>query len=111
MKRSTIKIQRKVFFVFFSTLKDETTKNRKSKQQLEDEKRAILSQRVKPLDISGFNPNKLVEKAKELHNIIYKLEGEKYDLEKHFKAQQFDVSEMNGSNEKTMTIFDLISSF
>lgn len=74
--------------------RDETTKNRKSKQQLEDEKRAILSQRVKPLEISGFNPSKLVEKAKELHSIIYKLEGEKYDLEKHFKAQQFDMMEL-----------------
>ncbi len=67
-------------------------KARKSREQLEAEKRAILKQRVKPLEIDGFDASKLSEKAKELHGLIYRLEGEKYDLEKQFKAQQFDVS-------------------
>ena len=66
-------------------------KNKKSKQQQQAEKKAILSQRIPQLEISGFNASKLTEKAKELHQLIYKLEGEKYDLEKHFKSQQFDV--------------------
>lgn len=74
--------------------KTEGAKGKKSKEQLEMEKRAILKQRIKPLEIEGFDAAKLAEKAKELHNLIYRLEGEKYDLEKHFKAQQFDMMEL-----------------
>lgn len=67
---------------------------KKSKEQIEAEKRAILQQRLKPLDINGFDSAKLSEKAKELHNLIYRLESEKYDLEKRFKAQQVDMIEL-----------------
>ena len=66
-------------------------KGRKSKEQLEAEKKAILKQRIKPLEIDGLDAPKLTDKAKELHSVIYRLEGEKYDLEKRFKAQQIDV--------------------
>lgn len=69
-------------------------KGRKSKEQLEAEKRAILKQRIKPLEIDGFDAPKLTEKAKELHTLIYRLEGEKYDLEKRFKSQQIDMMEL-----------------
>jgi troponin T len=69
-------------------------KGRKSKEQLEAEKRAILKQRIKPLEVDGFDAAKLSEKAKELHAMIYRLEGEKYDLEKRFKAQQIDMMEL-----------------
>lgn len=69
-------------------------KGRKSREQLEVEKRAILKQRVKPLDVDDFDSGKLTEKAKELHALIYRLEGEKYDLEKRFKAQQIDMMEL-----------------
>ena len=73
---------------------DEDSENteRKSKEQLEAEKRAILQQRIQPLEIDGFNESKLQEKAKELHKEIYRLEAEKYDLEKRFKEQMYDVS-------------------
>lgn len=67
---------------------------KKSKEQLEAEKRAILDQRTPKLDISGFDSGKLTEKAKELHNLIMRLESEKYDLEKRFKAQQYDMMEL-----------------
>ena len=65
---------------------------KKSKEQLEAEKQAILSQRIPACNTSGMDSSKLTEKAKELHNLIYRLEGEKYDLEKRYKAQQYDVS-------------------
>lgn len=75
---------------------DEDSENteRKSKEQLEAEKRAILQQRIQPLEIDGFNEGKLQEKAKELHKEIYRLEAEKYDLEKRFKEQQYDMMEL-----------------
>jgi len=69
-------------------------KARKSKEQLEAEKRAILKQRVKPLEIDGADNAKLTEKAKELHNLLARLEGEKYDLEKRYKNMQQEMQQL-----------------
>lgn len=69
-------------------------KAKKSKEQLEAEKQAILKQRLKPLDIDGADNSKLSEKAKELHNLLSRLEGEKYDLEKRFKAMQQEMNQL-----------------
>jgi troponin T len=72
----------------------EGKEGKKSKEQLEAEKRAILVQRIKPLEISGFEQQQLTEKARELHNQIVRLEGEKYDLEKRFKQLQVEMMEL-----------------
>lgn len=69
-------------------------KARKSKEQLEAEKQAILKQRLKPLDIDGADTGKLTEKAKELHTLLARLEGEKYDLEKRFKNMQVEMMQL-----------------
>jgi len=61
---------------------------------LEEEKRAILKQRIRPLDIDGADAAKLAEKAKELHSLVTRLEGEKYDLEKNYKSRQIEVSDL-----------------
>ncbi|XP_055899627.1 troponin T-like isoform X3 [Biomphalaria glabrata] len=66
----------------------------KSKEQLEEEKRAILAQRIQPLVIDGLASDKLIEKAKELNDHIKRLEGDKYDLEQRFKRQQYDMIEL-----------------
>lgn len=73
---------------------DEEQEEKKSKEQLEAEKRAILDQRTPKLEINGFDSGKLTDKAKELQKLICRLESEKYDLEKRFKAQQFDMMEL-----------------
>jgi len=65
-----------------------------SREQMEQERKAILSQRIVPLQIDGFDAAKLTDKAKSLHKEILRLEGEKYDLEKRFKEQQYDMLEM-----------------
>lgn len=67
---------------------------KKSREQQDAEKKAILNQRIVPLGIDGFDASKLSEKAKELHKLIYRLESEKYDYEKRFKAQQVDMMEL-----------------
>jgi len=66
----------------------------KSKEQLEEEKQAILAQRIQPLVIDGLAADKLIEKAKELNDHIRRLEGDKYDLEQRFKRQQYDMIEL-----------------
>jgi len=74
---------------------EKAKKEKKSKEQQEQEKRAILAQRIKPVNMNELNSaDKLREKAKELHNQIVRLESEKYDLEKRFKAQQYDMMEL-----------------
>jgi troponin T len=76
-------------------------KPRKSKEQLEAEKRAIIKQRLKPLDIDGADNTKLTEKAKELHTLFCRLEGEKYDLEKRIKILQAEMQHLIGRSRVT----------
>ncbi|CAL1535768.1 unnamed protein product, partial [Lymnaea stagnalis] len=66
----------------------------KSKEQLEEEKQAILAQRIQPLSIEGLTSEKLIEKAREFNEHIKRLEGDKYDLEQRFKRQQYDMIEL-----------------
>jgi troponin T len=74
---------------------EEQVGEKKSKEQLEAEKQAILQQRIpaKP-DVANMDEAKLAEKAKELFKELTRLEGEKYDLEKRFKEQQRDMMEL-----------------
>jgi len=65
-----------------------------SREQLELEKQQILKQRIVPLEIEGFDDTKLKAKAESLHKQLLMLEGERYDLEKRFRAQQQDMLEM-----------------
>merc|ERR1711987_16511 len=65
-----------------------------SKEQMEQERKAILTQRIQPLEIDGFDEAKPKPKAENLHREILRLEGEKYDLEKRFREQQHDMLEM-----------------
>ncbi|XP_069134143.1 troponin T, skeletal muscle-like isoform X3 [Argopecten irradians] len=67
----------------------------KSKEQLEEEKRAILAQRIQPLTVEGLDLAALAEKATELHNKIKNLANDKYELEERFKSQQYDMIELS----------------
>lgn len=66
----------------------------KSKEQQEAERKAILAQRIQPLNTDGFDQEKYLEKARELHQMLLRLESEKYDLEQRFKRQQYDMVEL-----------------
>lgn len=66
----------------------------KSKEQEAEEKKAILAQRIHALAVDGFKSDQLLEKARELHEHLRRLEGDKYDLEQRFKRQQYDMIEL-----------------
>lgn len=66
----------------------------KSKEQLEAERKAILEQRIQPLQIDGLKGEQLRAKAKELNDIIMRLESDKYDLEQRFTRQSYDMQEL-----------------
>lgn len=51
-----------------------------------------MAQRIHALAVDGFKSDQLLEKARELHEHLRRLEGDKYDLEQRFKRQQYDVS-------------------
>lgn len=72
------------------TKKEEVTK---SKEQLEAERKSIIEQRVPPLNVSGMSVEQLKAKAKELHDLLFRIEGENYDLGQRFKRQSYDVSD------------------
>jgi len=67
---------------------------KKSREQQDAEKKAILAQRIVSLNVDGYDASKLSEKAKELHKLIVRLEGEKYDYERRYKGQQVDMMEL-----------------
>lgn len=66
----------------------------KSKEQLEAEKKAILAQRIQPLDAGSLDMAGLIAKASELHNAIFRLESDKYDLEQRFRKGQAEMVEL-----------------
>ena len=74
--------------------KEDGDSNKMSREQMEQERKAILAQRIQPLEVDGADEAKLKSKAESLHKEILRLEGEKYDLEKRFREQQTDMLEM-----------------
>nr|BAA22851.1 troponin T [Mizuhopecten yessoensis] len=77
-----------------SNLEEASKDMAKSKEQLEEEKRAILAQRIQPLSVDGLDLASLMEKATEFHNKIKNLANEKYELEERFKSQQYDMIDL-----------------
>ena len=76
----------------------------KTKEQLQEDKNIAMSFRIKPLEIEGLTVDKLKEKAKEMWEIIIKLETEKYDLEERQKRQEYDVSKLNLINPRLNSV-------
>merc|ERR1719276_166302 len=65
----------------------------KTKEQLEEEKKISLSIRIRPLELEGMDQDDLKSKAKELWELIVKLETERYDLEERTRRQDYDLKE------------------
>ena len=65
----------------------------KSHEQLEQEKRSVLAQRVQGLQLDGKTKDDLIEKAKQFHNLLQQLHGAIYELTERFERQKYDVGE------------------
>ncbi|CAF4331369.1 unnamed protein product, partial [Rotaria magnacalcarata] len=66
----------------------------KSPEQLEQEKRSIIAQRVPALNLDGNGKEDLVEKAKQFHNLLQQLHGAIYELTERFERQKYDMVEL-----------------
>jgi hypothetical protein len=66
----------------------------KSPEQLEQEKRSVISQRIPALQVDGKSKEELAEKAKQLHNLLHQLHGAIYELSERFERQKYDMVEL-----------------
>ncbi|CAF0926237.1 unnamed protein product [Adineta ricciae] len=66
----------------------------KSPEQLEQEKRSIIAQRVPPLQLDGKTKDDLIEKAKQFHSLLQQLHGAIYELTERFERQKYDMVEL-----------------
>ncbi|CAF3201442.1 unnamed protein product [Rotaria socialis] len=66
----------------------------KSPEQLEQEKRSIIAQRVPALNLDGNGKEDLIEKAKQFHNLLQQLHGAIYELTERFERQKYDMVEL-----------------
>ncbi|CAF2410558.1 unnamed protein product [Rotaria sp. Silwood2] len=67
----------------------------KSPEQLEQEKRSVLAQRIPQLQVDGKSKEELAEKAKQLHNLLQQLYGSIYELTERFERQKYDMVELS----------------
>jgi len=67
----------------------------KSPEQLEQEKRSVLTQRVPNLSLDGKTKDQLVDQAKQLHNLLSQLHGAIYELTERFERQKYDMVELS----------------
>ncbi|CAF4288781.1 unnamed protein product [Rotaria socialis] len=66
----------------------------KSPEQLEQEKRSVLTQRIPALQVDGKSKEELIEKAKQLHSLLHQLHGSIYELTERFERQKYDMVEL-----------------
>merc|ERR1712242_93261 len=66
----------------------------KTKEQLEEEKKISPSIGIRPLELDDMDTDSLKSKAKELWDLIVKLETERYDLEEKVRRQDYDLKEL-----------------
>lgn len=66
----------------------------KSPEQLEREKREIISSRLVELDLDGSSKSDLVSQAAKFHEILRNLHSQIYDLTEKHERQRYDMMEL-----------------
>ncbi|RNA36311.1 troponin T-like isoform X8 [Brachionus plicatilis] len=66
----------------------------KSPEQLEQEKRDVISSRLVDLRLDGQNKDDLIRQAQEFHEILISLHSQIYDLNEKYDRQKYDMMEL-----------------
>jgi len=76
--------------------KKATEELKKEQERKAAERRKVIDQRCgQPKNLEGVSEEELVQICKEYHTQLYKLGGEKFDLERAFKIRFLEINELN----------------
>ncbi|XP_069821758.1 troponin T, fast skeletal muscle isoform X1 [Dendropsophus ebraccatus] len=76
----------------YSSYLAKADQKRGKKQTAREQKKKILADRRKPLNVDHMSEDKLREKAKELWDWLYELESEKFEFGEKLKKQKYEVT-------------------
>ncbi|XP_063293614.1 troponin T, fast skeletal muscle [Pelobates fuscus] len=76
----------------YSSYLAKADQKRGKKQTAREQKKKILADRRKPLNVDHMSEDKLRDKAKELWDWLYELESEKFEMGEKLKKQKYEVT-------------------
>ncbi|XP_069821759.1 troponin T, fast skeletal muscle isoform X2 [Dendropsophus ebraccatus] len=76
----------------YSSYLAKADQKRGKKQTAREQKKKILADRRKPLNVDHMSEDKLREKAKELWDWLYELESEKFEFGEKLKKQKYEIT-------------------
>uniref|UniRef100_F6W0P1 Troponin T3, fast skeletal type n=1 Tax=Xenopus tropicalis TaxID=8364 RepID=F6W0P1_XENTR len=76
----------------YSSYLAKADQKRGKKQTAREQKKKILADRRKPLNVDHMNDDKLREKAKEMWDWLYQLESEKFEMGEKLKKQKYEIT-------------------
>ncbi|KAG9475653.1 hypothetical protein GDO78_003844 [Eleutherodactylus coqui] len=76
----------------YSSYLAKADQKRGKKQTAREQKKKILADRRKPLNVDHMNEDKLREKAKEFWDWLYELESEKFEMGEKLKKQKYEIT-------------------
>ncbi|XP_056382832.1 troponin T, fast skeletal muscle isoform X2 [Hyla sarda] len=79
----------------YSSYLAKADQKRGKKQTAREQKKKILADRRKPLNVDHMNEDKLREKAKELWDWLYQLESEKFEYGEKLKKQKYEITTLH----------------
>ncbi|XP_066439186.1 troponin T, fast skeletal muscle isoform X5 [Eleutherodactylus coqui] len=79
----------------YSSYLAKADQKRGKKQTAREQKKKILADRRKPLNVDHMNEDKLREKAKEFWDWLYELESEKFEMGEKLKKQKYEITTLH----------------
>ncbi|NP_001121283.1 troponin T3, fast skeletal type L homeolog [Xenopus laevis] len=79
----------------YSSYLAKADQKRGKKQTAREQKKKILADRRKPLNVDHMNDDKLREKAKEMWDWLYQLESEKFEMGEKLKKQKYEITTLH----------------
>ncbi|XP_077316855.1 troponin T, fast skeletal muscle isoform X2 [Lithobates pipiens] len=79
----------------YSSYLAKADQKRGKKQTAREQKKKILADRRKPLNVDHMSDDKLRDKAKELWEWLYQLESEKFEMGEKLKKQKYEITTLH----------------